>query len=117
MMDFSPAESQQAVAGLAAKVLAELKADAWKELAQAGLLALSVPARLGGDGLGVLEVAVLLTEIGRRARPDLPQKAMATLMTGVLPVVRWGSSDCSGRCSRPSRPATGCGRGPPNVPC
>ena len=93
MMDFSLAESQQAVAGLAAQVLAEPKADAWKELAQAGLLALSVPARLGGDGLGVLEVAVLLTEIGRRARPDLPQKALATLMTGVLPVVRWGSSE------------------------
>ena len=93
MMDFSLAESQQAVAGLAAQVLADPKADAWKELAQAGLLALSVPAQLGGDGLGVLEVAVLLTEIGRRARPDLPQKALATLMTGVLPVVRWGSSE------------------------
>ncbi len=93
MMDFGLTESQQAVAGLAAQVLAEPKADAWKELAQAGLLALSVPARLGGDGLGVLEVAVLLTEIGRRARPGSPQKALATLMTGVLPVVRWGSSE------------------------
>jgi 3-oxo-4-pregnene-20-carboxyl-CoA dehydrogenase alpha subunit len=93
MMDFSLAESQQAVVGLAAQVLAEPKADAWKELAQAGLLALSVPARLGGDGLGVLEAAVLLTEIGRHARPGTPQKALATLMTGVLPVVRWGSSE------------------------
>ena len=74
MMDFSLAESQQAVAGLAAQVLADPKADAWKELAQAGLLALSVPAQLGGDGLGVLEVAVLLTEIGRRALPGPPQK-------------------------------------------
>ena len=93
MMDFSLAESQQAVAGLAAQVLADPKADAWKELAQAGLLALSVPAQLGGDGLGVLEVAVLLTEIGRRALPGPPPKALATLMTGVLPVVRWGSSE------------------------
>ena len=75
MMDFSLAESQQAVAGLAAQVLADPKADAWKELAQAGLLALSVPAQLGGDGLGVLEVAVLLTEIGRRARPGPPPKS------------------------------------------
>ena len=35
----------------------------------------------------MLETAVLLTEIGRRAAP-VP--ALATLMTGVLPVVRWG---------------------------
>ena len=36
MMDFTLAETQQAVAGLAAQVLAG--ADPWKELAQAGLL-------------------------------------------------------------------------------
>ena len=39
----------------------------WKELGQAGLLGLAVPGWLGGDGLGVAETAVLLTEIGRRA--------------------------------------------------
>ena len=66
------------------------KADPWKELAQAGLLSLCLPPDLGGDGLGVLEAAVLLTEIGRRAAP-VP--ALATLMTGVLPVVRWGDAD------------------------
>ncbi len=42
------------------------------------------------DGLGVLDVAVLLTEVGRRA-PSL--KALATLMTGALPVARWGDAD------------------------
>ena len=42
------------------------------------------------DGLGVLEVAVLLTEIGRRA-PSM--KALATLMTGALPLLRWGRPD------------------------
>ena len=35
------------------------------------------------DGLGVLEVAVLLTEIGKRA-PSM--QALATLMTGALPL-------------------------------
>jgi 3-oxo-4-pregnene-20-carboxyl-CoA dehydrogenase alpha subunit len=79
-MDFSLTERQQAVAGLAAEVLGA--ADPWKELARAGLLDVSPP-----DGLGVLEVAVLLTEIGRRA-PSM--KALATLMTGALPVLRWG---------------------------
>src|SRR5690349_1010277 len=61
---------------------------AWKALGHAGLLSLSVPAALGGDGLGVVETAVLLTEVGRRATP-VP--ALATLALGVLPLVRHGS--------------------------
>jgi alkylation response protein AidB-like acyl-CoA dehydrogenase len=87
-MDFTLAERQQAVADLAAEVLGAIDhgaADPWKELARAGLLDVSPP-----DGLGVLEVAVLLTEIGRRA-PSM--KALATLMTGALPLLRWGHLD------------------------
>ena len=78
MMDFSLAESQQVVAELAAEVLTA--AEPWKELARAGLLQLGVP-----------ETTVLLTEIGRHASPD-SLKALATLMTGALPVARWGSA-------------------------
>ncbi len=89
-MDFSLTESQQEIARLAGQLLDEGKADPWKELARSGLLALSLPPELGGDGLGVLDTAVLLAEIGRRAAP-VP--ALATLMTGVLPVARWGSSE------------------------
>ena len=89
-MDFSLTDSQQEIARLAGQLLDEGKADPWKELARSGLLALSLPAELGGDGLGVLDTAVLLAEIGRRAAP-LP--ALATLMTGVLPVVRWGNGE------------------------
>jgi alkylation response protein AidB-like acyl-CoA dehydrogenase len=85
-MDFTPTESQQAVAALAAEVLgsADLSKgpDPWKELARAGLLDVSA--------LGVLDLAVLLTEIGRRA-PSL--QALATLMTGALPLLRWGRAD------------------------
>ena len=88
-MDFSLTDSQQEIARLAGQLLDEAKADPWKELARSGLLALSLPAELGGDGLGVLDTAVLLAEIGRRAAP-VP--ALATLMTGVLPVVRWGDA-------------------------
>jgi 3-oxo-4-pregnene-20-carboxyl-CoA dehydrogenase alpha subunit len=76
-MDFTPAESQRAVATLAAEVLAA--PDPWKELARAGLLDVS--------SLGVLDLAFLLTEIGRRA-PS--RQALATLMTGALPLRRWG---------------------------
>ena len=79
-MDFTLGETQQAVSQLAAQVLTG--PDPWKELARAGLLDVSPP-----DGLGVLEVAVLLTEIGQRA-PSM--KALATLMTGALPLARWG---------------------------
>jgi hypothetical protein len=82
-MDFTLGEAQQAVSQLAAQVLTG--PDPWKELARAGLLDVSPP-----DGLGVLEVAVLLTEIGQRT-PSM--KALATLMTGALPVLRWGNAD------------------------
>jgi alkylation response protein AidB-like acyl-CoA dehydrogenase len=89
-VDFALTEAQREIAGLAGQRLEAGKADPWKELAQAGLLSLCLPPDLGGDGLGVLEAAVLLTEVGRRAAP-VP--ALATLMTGVLPVVRWGDAD------------------------
>jgi 3-oxo-4-pregnene-20-carboxyl-CoA dehydrogenase alpha subunit len=84
-MDFTPGDSQQAVATLAAEVLTA--ADPWKELAQAGLLDVSPP-----DGLSVLDTTTLLTEIGRHA-PQLAMKALATLMTGAVPVARWGDDD------------------------
>jgi 3-oxo-4-pregnene-20-carboxyl-CoA dehydrogenase alpha subunit len=89
-VDFALTEAQREIAGLAGQRLEAGKADPWKELAQAGLLSLCLPPDLGGDGLGVLEAAVLLTEVGRRA---VPVPALATLMTGVLPVVRWGDAD------------------------
>jgi 3-oxo-4-pregnene-20-carboxyl-CoA dehydrogenase alpha subunit len=79
MTDFTLGETQQAVADLAAQVLTG--PDPWKALAQAGLL---------DADLGVLELAVLLTEIGRRA-PSM--QALASLMTGALPLIRWGHPD------------------------
>jgi 3-oxo-4-pregnene-20-carboxyl-CoA dehydrogenase alpha subunit len=88
-MDFSLTDTQHEIARLAGQLLDEGKTDPWKELARAGLLSLSVPPELGGDGLDVFSTAVLLTEVGRRAAP-LP--ALATLMTGMLPVIRWGDS-------------------------
>src|SRR3984957_20366445 len=89
-MDFSLTDAQQETARLAGQLLDDGRTDPWKELARSGLLALAVPAGLGGEGLGVMETAVLLTEIGRRA---VPVPAFATLMTAVLPIVRWGSDD------------------------
>src|SRR5215469_4303664 len=104
-MDFTLDETQQAVARVAAEVLGPARPAApqaaageedgydsalWKELGRAGLVSLALPAWLGGDGLGVLDVAVALTEVGRRAA-RVP--ALATLALGVLPVARWGERD------------------------
>lgn len=76
-MDFALDDTQQAVAGLTREILTrEPDPDsAWKALAHAGLLT--------GDGLGVLETAVVLYEIGRTAT-RLP--ALSTLALGVLPL-------------------------------
>jgi 3-oxo-4-pregnene-20-carboxyl-CoA dehydrogenase alpha subunit len=76
-MDFALDDTQQAVADLTREILTRERDpdSAWKALANAGLLA--------GDGLGVLETAVVLYEIGHAAA-RLP--ALSTLALGVLPL-------------------------------
>ncbi|MEU7476783.1 acyl-CoA dehydrogenase family protein [Lentzea sp. NPDC042327] len=87
-MDFTLDDTQQEIVRLAADVLGRESTTPWKALGEAGLLALAVPQRLGGHGLGVLETALLLTEVGRSAA-DVP--AFATLALGVLPIARHGT--------------------------
>src|SRR5713226_6007057 len=41
----------------------------WKEIAQLGWLGLSLPEAHGGSGLGMVETAILLEELGRAAFP------------------------------------------------
>ena len=98
-MDFTPGEAETDAARLAAQIigaaspagrgstgeLADFDAGLWKELADAGLLSLAVPAHAGGDGLGVQATAAVLTETGRHAA-RIP--ALASLALGVLPVAR-----------------------------
>ena len=62
----------------------------WRALQEAGLLALAAPKHLGGEGLGLAEIAVLLHEVGRRAA-ELP--VWETLACGLLPLVRSGSDE------------------------
>jgi alkylation response protein AidB-like acyl-CoA dehydrogenase len=95
-MDFELDDVQRAIVATAAAALARESADAgaWPELARAGLLALTLPAWLGGDELGADAAGVLLTEVGRRAA-CVP--ALATVMLGALPVVRWGSRELQER--------------------
>jgi alkylation response protein AidB-like acyl-CoA dehydrogenase len=112
-MDFDLSEAQRVIAASASEVLAgevlggEVLVGVWAErgeewtgqaawlaLGRAGLLGVTLPAWLDGDELGVLDAAVLLTEVGRAAA-SVP--ALATIMLGVLPVVRWGSRELQER--------------------
>jgi len=88
VMDFTLGERQQAVADLAAEVSA-LTAPGPRIPGRSspGPACSTCPRPTAS---AVLEVAVLLTEIGRRA-PSM--QALATLMTGALPLLRWGRQD------------------------
>jgi 3-oxocholest-4-en-26-oyl-CoA dehydrogenase beta subunit len=106
-VDFDLTDEQQATIDVAAKLLGdkatpeavravehadELRFDRalWAAMADAGLLGIAVPAEHGGAGLGVLELCLVLEEVGRRAAP-VP--ALAALALGARPVARWGTLD------------------------
>jgi 3-oxocholest-4-en-26-oyl-CoA dehydrogenase beta subunit len=106
-MDFDLTDEQQATIDVAAKLLGDkatpdairaveqtddLRFDRglWSAMADAGLLGLAVPAEHGGAGLGVLELCLVLEEVGRRTAP-VP--ALAALAFGGLPVARWGTAE------------------------
>ncbi len=104
-MDFNLDETQQEIKGLAAGVLAREAAQerleafeksgapydeaAWKALAQAGLLGIVLPEDLGGAGLGPVELAVILREVGRHVAP-VP--AYASLALAAAPIARHGTA-------------------------
>lgn len=81
-MDFSPDEGQQAVADVVTSVLG--RDNSWEALVAGGVTALAVPERLGGDGLGLAEVATALTEIGRHGTIS---PALATLGLALVPLL------------------------------
>src|SRR3954469_24581836 len=105
-MDFTRNEEQQAIAELAAKVLADqvtaegLRAlerepdgvvfdrGLWSTLADAGLLGVAVPEAHGGLGFGLVELCLLLEEVGRNVAP-VP--VLACLAYGALPIARFGT--------------------------
>ncbi|AKS36255.1 acyl-CoA dehydrogenase family protein [Mycolicibacterium goodii] len=85
-MDFAPNPEQQAVADVVTSVLE--RDNSWDALVSGGVTALAVPERLGGDGLGLPEVATALTEIGRRGTVS---PALATLGLGLVPLLELAS--------------------------
>lgn len=113
-MDFSLSDEQEAVIESAAKVFegqltddrrASVAAEGegfdrklWAALADANLLGLAVPERLGGAGLGFGEISVLLEEAGRAAAP-VP--LWPAVVLGGLPIDRFGSDAQRDRWLRP----------------
>ncbi len=106
-MDFDLSDEQQATIDVAAKLLGDkaipeairaleqqddlrFDRDLWAAMADAGLLGIAVPTEHGGAGLGLLELALVLEEVGRHTAP-VP--ALATLALGGLPVAEWGTAD------------------------
>jgi len=81
-VDFSPNPEQQAVADVVTSVLD--RENSWEALVSGGIAALAVPERLGGDGLGLAEVATALTEIGRHGTVG---QALGTLGLGLVPLL------------------------------
>ncbi|MEW9556110.1 acyl-CoA dehydrogenase family protein [Nonomuraea sp. NPDC050783] len=102
-MDFNLDETQQDVRRLATDVLAKEAGDgaagkagdgtgdraAEERLRRAGLLSLCVPEAAGGAGLGPVEMAVVLREVGARAAavPALP------VLASTLALARHGSPE------------------------
>ena len=100
-MDFSPDEGQQAVADVVTSVLE--RDNSWDALVDGGVIALGVPERLGGDGVGLPEIATALTEIGRHGTIS---PALATLGLGLVPLLDLASDEQQdrypGRCRQGS---------------
>lgn len=105
-MDFSLSEDQQAIADLARQILDNEATNErqraveraggprfdralWEEVAKAGLLGIAVPEEHGGAGLGFLEIAAILEQVGRHTAP-IP--LLETVVLGALPLAEFGSA-------------------------
>jgi 3-oxo-4-pregnene-20-carboxyl-CoA dehydrogenase alpha subunit len=87
-VDFSPDPQQQAVADVVTSALG--RDNSWAALVDGGVIALGAPERLGGDGVGLPEIATALTEIGRHGTVS---PALATLGLGLVPLLDLASDE------------------------
>ena len=105
-MDFTLNEVQADIKSLANKIvgeqmtrerLKELEAGTermdralWGELAKANLLGIALPESVGGSGYGIMELCVVLQEVGRFVAP-LP--LLATVAMAALPIAEFGTEE------------------------
>jgi alkylation response protein AidB-like acyl-CoA dehydrogenase len=138
-MDFTFTAEQDEAAALAARILTDrttndrlkqvekggdrFDRELWRELASAGLLSLAVPEEYDGAGLGLIELARVLVEVGRTVAPvPLAVHGAAALLVAELGTdeqkQRWLPGAASGetvltaavaeeRVHLPARPAVG----------
>lgn len=64
--------------------------ELWKEMAELGWMGLPLPEKYGGTGMGFLDLAVLLEEMGRAC---LPGPFVSTVVLGALPILEAGSEE------------------------
>lgn len=64
--------------------------ELWREMAELGWVGLVLPEKYGGGGMGFLDLAVLLEEIGRAC---LPGPYFSTVVLGGLPILDAGSEE------------------------
>jgi 3-oxocholest-4-en-26-oyl-CoA dehydrogenase beta subunit len=104
-MDFSLTEDQLELQQLARTILERevtvdrlkaaadgdgVDAQAWRALADAGLVGIALPDDVGGAGLGLVELSLVLEQIGRHVAP-VP--LWSTVCLGALAVDRFGTHD------------------------
>jgi acyl-CoA dehydrogenase len=103
-MDFNLSEEQQAIRDLSAQIFEgqatvdrvkaveqsddRIDRQLWTELGKANLLGIALPEDVGGSGLGLVELALLLEEQGRRVAP-VP--LLPTVVMGALPIAEFGT--------------------------
>jgi len=104
-VNFSLSEEQQALRELARRIfservtherLQELEAsrewydlELWSDLSRSNLTGLAMPAEVGGSGLDILEICLVLEELGRHLAP-VP--LLPTMILGGLPIGEFGSA-------------------------
>ena len=105
-MDFSFTEDQNSIRDLVKQVLGDIVTDeslkalskegkwfherAWKQLADSEMLGLAIPEEFGGAGMGLIELCLLLQQVGRTVAP-IP--ALSTLVSAALPLAEFGAPE------------------------
>jgi len=105
-MDFAFDETQEAIRSLCKDMFSKtvtpeslqaleatgdwIHEEAWQGLVQSELLGLAVAAEDGGAGLGLIELCLVLQQIGRTVAP-VP--FLSSIMMGALPLSKFGNYD------------------------
>ncbi|WP_072803783.1 acyl-CoA dehydrogenase family protein [Rhodococcoides yunnanense] len=97
-MDFTRDSTQTTVAEMVTGLLAKEPEDLHAAMSDAGLFSMLLPAAIGGDGLGVMEATVVLTELARAAAVG---PALATIGFGIIPLVELADPALVQRVVRP----------------